>query len=40
LNRYWLTPEYEEGFDEKVSDINEVINRPLKGLNKASGQKV
>jgi putative transposase len=27
LNRYWLTPEYEEGFDEKVSDINEVYKQ-------------
>ena len=27
MNRYWLTPEYEEGFDEKVSDINEVYKQ-------------
>jgi hypothetical protein len=24
LNRYWLTPSFEEGFDAKVADINEV----------------
>jgi len=24
LNRYWLTPSYEDGFDEKIADINEV----------------
>jgi len=27
LNRYWLTPAYEEGFDGKVSDINEVYKQ-------------
>ena len=27
MYRYWLTPEYEEGFDEKVSDINEVYKQ-------------
>jgi transposase len=27
LYRYWLTPAYEEGFDEKVSDINEVYKQ-------------
>jgi len=27
LSRYWLTPAYEEGFDEKVTDINEVYKQ-------------
>lgn len=27
MYRYWLTPAYEEGFDEKVSDINEVYKQ-------------
>jgi transposase len=27
LNRYWLTPAYEEGFDEKVAAINEVYKQ-------------
>jgi hypothetical protein len=24
LNRYWLTPSFEEGFDAKVADINDI----------------
>jgi transposase len=27
LSRYWLTPAYEDGFDEKVADINEVYKQ-------------
>jgi len=27
LSRYWLTPAYEEGFDEKVAAINEVYKQ-------------
>jgi transposase len=27
LNRYWLTPAYEAGFDEKVADINRVYGQ-------------
>jgi hypothetical protein len=27
LSRYWLTPAYEEGFDEKVADINEAYKQ-------------
>jgi transposase len=27
LSRYWLTPSYEEDFDEKVADINEVYKQ-------------
>jgi hypothetical protein len=27
LSRYWLRPAYEEGFDEKVADINEVYRQ-------------
>jgi transposase len=27
LNRYWLTPAYEEGFDEKVTAINRVYKQ-------------
>jgi hypothetical protein len=27
LSRYWLTPEYEEGFDEKVAEINDVYKQ-------------
>jgi len=27
LNRYWLTPAYEAGFDGKVSDINELYQQ-------------
>jgi hypothetical protein len=27
LNRYWLTPAYEAGFDEKVADINGVYKQ-------------
>jgi hypothetical protein len=27
LSRYWLTPAYEEGFDENVADINEVYQQ-------------
>jgi transposase len=27
LSRYWLTPAYEEGFDEKISDINDVYKQ-------------
>jgi len=27
LNRYWLTPAYEEGFDEKVVEINAVYQQ-------------
>ncbi len=27
MNRYWLTPAYEAGFDEKVADINEVYKQ-------------
>lgn len=29
LSRYWLTPEYEEGFDEKVTDINDVYKQAI-----------
>jgi len=29
LSRYWLTPEYEEGFDEKVIDINDVYKQAI-----------
>lgn len=29
LSRYWLTPGYEAGFDEKVADINEVYKQAL-----------
>ena len=27
MSRYWLTPAYEDGFDDKVADINEVYKR-------------
>ena len=27
MSRYWLTPAYEEGFDAKVADINEVYKQ-------------
>jgi transposase len=27
LSRYWLTPAYEDGFDDKVADINEVYKQ-------------
>jgi len=27
LNRYWLTPAYEDDFDEKVADINELYQQ-------------
>jgi hypothetical protein len=27
LSRYWLTPAYEDGFDDKVNDINEVYKQ-------------
>jgi hypothetical protein len=27
LNRYWLTPAYEAGFDEKVADINRIYTQ-------------
>jgi len=27
LSRYWLTPAYEAGFDEKITDINEVYKQ-------------
>jgi transposase len=27
LSRYWLTPAYEAGFDEKIADINEVYKQ-------------
>jgi hypothetical protein len=27
LSRYWLTPAYEEGFDDKVADINDVYKQ-------------
>ena len=27
MNRYWLTPAYEDDFDEKVADINEVYKQ-------------
>lgn len=27
MNRYWLTPAYEEGFDEKVAEINAVYQQ-------------
>jgi len=27
LSRYWLTPAYEDGFDDKINDINEVYRR-------------
>ena len=29
LYRYWLTPAYEEGFDEKVADLNAVYKQAL-----------
>jgi transposase len=29
LSRYWLTPAYEEGFDEKVTDINDVYKQAI-----------
>lgn len=29
MSRYWLTPAYEAGFDEKVADINEVYQQSL-----------
>jgi hypothetical protein len=29
LSRYWLTPEYEEGFDGKVADINDVYKQAI-----------
>jgi transposase len=29
LSRYWLTPEYEEGFDGKVTDINDVYKQAI-----------
>jgi hypothetical protein len=29
LSRYWLTPEYEEGFDGKVADINHVYKTAI-----------
>lgn len=27
MNRYWLTPAYEAGFDEKVADINQLYHQ-------------
>ena len=27
MSRYWLTPAYEDGFDDKINDINEVYRR-------------
>ena len=27
MSRYWLTPAYEDGFDDKVNDINEVYKQ-------------
>ncbi len=27
MNRYWLTPAYEAGFDDKIADINEVYQQ-------------
>ena len=27
MSRYWLTPAYEEGFDQKVADINNVYKQ-------------
>jgi transposase len=29
LSRYWLTPAYEEGFDEKITDINAVYKQAI-----------
>lgn len=29
MSRYWLTPAYEEDFDEKVTDINDVYKQAL-----------